>query len=85
MAAVQVEARFHKIAEKWHALAQRRLDYVRQLERSGRWRLFYTDEQYAACLRDAERTALLWGNVANQQLRRNSGLTSAMPVPSLPV
>jgi hypothetical protein len=85
MAAVQAETRFRRIAEKWHALAQRRLAYVRELERSGRWKLFYTDEQYAACLRDAERTALVWGNLTNQQLRLNSGLTPAMPVPSLPV
>jgi hypothetical protein len=85
MAAVQVEARLREIVEKWHALAQRRLAYVRKLERSGRWKLFYTDEQYAACRRDAERTALLWGNLANQQIRRNSGLTPAMPMPSLPV
>jgi hypothetical protein len=67
MAAVQGEARFDKIAEKWHALAQRRLAYIRELERSGRWKHYYTDEQYASSLRDAERTAILWGKLASRQ------------------
>jgi uncharacterized repeat protein (TIGR03809 family) len=67
MAVMQGGARFARIAEKWHALAQRRLAYIRELERSGRWKRYYTDEQYALCLREAERTAMLWSKLASQQ------------------
>ena len=55
MAAVQGEARFSGIAEKWHALARRRLAYIRELERSGRWKRYCTQEQLAFQLHEAER------------------------------
>jgi hypothetical protein len=67
MAAVQGGVRFDKIAEKWHALARRRLAHIRELERSGRWRNFYTEDQFAACLREAERIAALWARLAPVQ------------------
>ena len=53
MATVQGGARFDKIAEKWHALAQRRLAYIRELERSGRWKRYCTQEQLASQLHEA--------------------------------
>ncbi len=70
MAPVQDGVRFDKIAEKWYALAQRRLSHIRELERSGRWKRYYTDEQFAAKLRDAERAAELWANLARYQPAR---------------
>jgi hypothetical protein len=70
MAAVQGGARFDKIAEKWHALARRRLAYIRELERSGRWKRYCTQEQLASQLREAERTTALWAALAG----RRSGL-----------
>jgi uncharacterized repeat protein (TIGR03809 family) len=70
MAAVQDGVRFDKIAEKWYALAQRRLSHVRELERSGRWKRYYTDEQLAAKLQDAERATALWAKLASYQAAR---------------
>jgi uncharacterized repeat protein (TIGR03809 family) len=70
MAAVQDGVRFDKIAEKWYALAQRRLSHIRELERSGRWKRYYTDEQFAAKLQDAERAAALWAKLASYQPAR---------------
>jgi len=64
MAAVQGEVRFDKIAEKWHALAQRRLAYIRELERSGRWKRYCTKEQVALRLHEAERLVSLWAKLA---------------------
>ena len=58
--AVQGELRFARIAGKWHALARRRLAYVHELERNGRWKRFYTSEAFSACLRDAEHTVQVW-------------------------
>ena len=67
MAAVQGGVRFDKIAEKWYALAQRRLAYIRELERNGRWKRYSTDEQFASSLRDAERVVTLWAKLAGHQ------------------
>jgi len=55
MATVQGTVRFDKIAEKWHGLARRRLAQIRDLERSGRWTKYYTREQLAWHLHEAER------------------------------
>jgi len=73
MAAVQGGVRFDKIAEKWHALARRRLAHIRELEHSGRWRNFYTKEQFDACLREAERIAALWGRLASVRVPVTAG------------
>ena len=64
MAGMQGGERLANIAEKWHALAQRRLAYIRGLERSDRWKRYYTDEQYILCLRGAERAVMLWSKLA---------------------
>ena len=68
MAAVQGGVRFDKIAEKWHALAQRRLAYNRELERSGRWQRYCTKEQFMAHMRDAERATVIWAKLAARGL-----------------
>jgi hypothetical protein len=64
MAVVQGGVRFDQIAKKWHALAQRRLGHVRELERSGRWKHLYSEEQFRSYLREAERVAALWAKLA---------------------
>jgi hypothetical protein len=68
MAAVQDGVRFDKIAAKWHALAQRRLASIRELERSGRWQRYCTKEQFMAHIRDAERLTMLWAKLATPTL-----------------
>jgi hypothetical protein len=67
MAAVQGPVRFDKIAEKWHGLARRRLAQIRDLERSGRWTRYYTREQLAWYLNEAERVAALWSVLASRR------------------
>ena len=79
MAAMQLGVRFDKIAEKWHALAQRRLAYIRELERSGRWKRYYTEELYALCLRDAERAVTLWSRLATAPPARDPGVDEVLP------
>jgi uncharacterized repeat protein (TIGR03809 family) len=66
MAAVQGGVRFDKIAEKWHALAQRRLAYIGELARSGRWKWYYAEEQFKLQWRDAERAVSLWAELAGK-------------------
>lgn len=67
MAVVQGEVRFDKIAEKWHALAQRRLACIRELERSGRWKRYCTKEQFASYLAEAEHAVMLWAKLATER------------------
>lgn len=64
MAVAHEELRFVGIAVQWHALAKKRLAYLRALERSGRWRLFYTPEKFSVSLHDAEQTVLIWAKLA---------------------
>jgi uncharacterized repeat protein (TIGR03809 family) len=68
MAAVQGEVRFDKIAEKWLALARRRLAHISELERNGRWNRYYTEEQFASRLHDAEHATILWATLASQRV-----------------
>ncbi len=77
MAAVQGEVRFDKIAEKWHALAQRRLAYIGELARSGRWKWYYAEEQFKLQRREAERAAALWAELAGR--RSATGTSDVQP------
>ena len=73
MAAVQGGVCFDKIAEKWHALAQRRLAATHELDRSGRWTWYYTEEQFLVRLRDAERAVAIWARLASWRLAIGRG------------
>lgn len=66
MAAMQSGVRFDKIAGKWHALAQRRLAYLGELDRSGRWKWYYAEEQFRLQWRAAERAVTLWAALAGR-------------------
>jgi uncharacterized repeat protein (TIGR03809 family) len=79
MAVVQGGVRFDRIAAKWHALAQRRLAHVRELERSGRWRYFYSEEQFSSYLREAERVAAIWRQLAASQFTPVPGRNTVLP------
>jgi hypothetical protein len=59
---------FADLARRWHALAERGLDYYAELYRSGRWRLYYaTRQEFAARVLDVIRTAKIWAELAGQQ------------------
>jgi hypothetical protein len=78
MAVVQGGVRFDQIAAKWHALAVRRLAHVRELERSGRWKRLYSDEQFRSYLRESERVAALWARLAAGQFAAPPGGSSML-------
>lgn len=56
--------RLTEIAQKWHDLAQRRLDYYTELYRSGRWRHYYTQEAFAVRMLDVIAAAKKWRDLA---------------------
>ena len=79
MAVMQGRVRLDQIAAKWCALAQRRLAHVRDLELSGRWQHFYSEEQFGAYLHETERVAALWADLAGS---RFAALPRVTPAPS---
>jgi hypothetical protein len=64
MQALPSRPRLDQIALKWHDLAQRRLDYYSELYRSGRWRLYYTQERFAARMLDVIAAARKFAELA---------------------
>jgi hypothetical protein len=52
---------------KWRALALKRLAYLSELQRSGRWHQQYKSQAaFEAALRDADDTAQRWKRVAHE-------------------
>ena len=52
--------RLDELSRKWLDLAERRLAYFTALYRCGRWRRYYTAEQFAARVEDVMRAVKAW-------------------------
>ena len=52
--------RLDELSRKWLDLAERRLAYFTELYRCGRWRRYYTAEQFAARVQDVMRAVKAW-------------------------
>jgi hypothetical protein len=53
-----------QVAQKWRVLAERRrADFV-ELYRSGRWKRYYTEEQFLRGMREAMRASERWAAIA---------------------
>ena len=51
---------------KWRALSLKRLAHLSELQRTGRWRLHYADQNaFEQALRDADADAENWKRMAN--------------------
>jgi hypothetical protein len=53
-----------RTALKWRDLAERRRAYFVELYRSGRYKHYYTDQEFAAQLRQAIKAAERWAEIA---------------------
>jgi uncharacterized repeat protein (TIGR03809 family) len=53
-----------EVAQKWRLLAERRCAYFLELHRSGRWRRYYSEEQFLARLREAIELSERWMEIA---------------------
>ncbi len=53
-----------EVAQKWRDLAERRCAYFLELHRSGRWRHYYSEEQFLVRLREAIRLSERWVQIA---------------------
>src|SRR5262245_19764276 len=48
---------------RWHALAERRRNYIVELYRSDRWRRYYSEESFRSLMRDVIQNAETWSKV----------------------
>lgn len=55
---------YDTIAQKWYDLAERRRSYFIELYRSGRWKHYYSEEQFIKRMRDVVRGAEIWAQLA---------------------
>ena len=52
------------VALRWRALAERRRAHFIELYDSGRWKLYFTEEQFVARMREAVQGSERWAEVA---------------------
>jgi uncharacterized repeat protein (TIGR03809 family) len=53
-----------EVALKWRALAERRRAHFIELYKSGRWKLYFTEEQFLLHMREAVRASERWAEIA---------------------
>jgi uncharacterized repeat protein (TIGR03809 family) len=54
------------VAAKWRALADRRCAHFVELFCSGRWKHYYSEEQFVVRLREVIRAAETWAKLADR-------------------
>jgi uncharacterized repeat protein (TIGR03809 family) len=55
---------FDEIAQKWRAFAQRRRAYFVELYESGRWKRYYSEEQFLDRMREVIELSERWIEIA---------------------
>lgn len=60
------------IVERWCALAERRLDYLVELQDSGRWRRFHSEPDFQDNLREARAAVESWRTLASREASLNN-------------
>jgi uncharacterized repeat protein (TIGR03809 family) len=58
------------VAQKWRDLAERRRAHFVELYRSGRWRHYYTEEQFLVRMREVIYAAEAWAQLAKPPSER---------------
>ena len=54
------------VARRWCDLAERRRDYFIELYRSGRWKHYYSEDQFRSRMRDVLQAARKWDELAGR-------------------
>jgi uncharacterized repeat protein (TIGR03809 family) len=55
---------YGELAQQWRELAERRRAHFVDLYQSGRWKHYYTEEQFLAEMREAVHVAETWARIA---------------------
>jgi uncharacterized repeat protein (TIGR03809 family) len=58
------ESPFAPLSQKWSALAARREAHFLELYSSGRWRHYYSEEEFLARMREVVGSAGVWAKLA---------------------
>lgn len=58
--------RFDDLKRRWLDLAERRLAYFSELYRCGRWRRYYTREQFAERVMDVMKAVAAWRTLSGE-------------------
>jgi uncharacterized repeat protein (TIGR03809 family) len=53
-----------ELAQRWRGLAERRREHYVDLYRSGRWKHYYTEDQFLTRMREAIRAVEMWTRIA---------------------
>ena len=69
---VQATVKMEAVALKWRALAERRRDHHIELYKTGRWRHYYTDQEFLAEMRTAIALAQRWAKIAPRPDERDA-------------
>jgi uncharacterized repeat protein (TIGR03809 family) len=59
----------NEAAQKWRALAERRRAYFIELYHTGRWKRYYSEEQFLLKLREAIKASDRWAEIAPTPLQ----------------
>jgi uncharacterized repeat protein (TIGR03809 family) len=59
----------HEAAQKWRALAERRRAHFVELYRSGRWKRYYSEENFLERMREVIRASERWSEIAPSPAR----------------
>jgi uncharacterized repeat protein (TIGR03809 family) len=71
---------FQEVAHRWRVLAERRCAHFLELHDSGRWRYYYSEQQFLDRMDEAIRLSERWSEIAPLPLAESA----ADPVPRLP-
>ena len=69
---LQATLQWELVALKWRSLAEQRRDHYFDLYRSGRWKHYYTEDQFLAEMRKAIALADRWVEIAPSRLEREA-------------
>jgi uncharacterized repeat protein (TIGR03809 family) len=61
-----------EVAQKWRALAERRRAHFVELYHSGRWKRYYSEEQFLYRMREAIRASERWAEIAPSPVRADA-------------
>jgi len=76
---VSATVRMERVALKWRALAERRRAHFIELYKSGRWRHYYSDQDFLAEMRNAIAMAQRWAKIAPRPEEKEAPASVVLP------
>jgi len=61
------------LARKWHALAQRRRNHLKEIYETGTWKRYFTEETLRVRMGEATREVEHWGAMLDHTATPNAG------------